>query len=127
MKFSAKGLIAVGLFVLAGCATEVVDGKQAYLEDCSACHGTGGKGDGPLARDLAKAPADLTTLTARYGGTYPRDYVMSTIDGLHRQEGFSYEMPEFGAGFMGEIVMVGATPIPARLLALANYIGTLQE
>ena len=121
------GLMGLGLLALAGCATEVVDGKQAYLEDCSACHGTNGKGDGPMARDLAKAPADLTTLAARYDGTYPRDYVMSTIDGLHRQEGFSYEMPEFGAGDMGGIVMVGSTPIPARLLALANYIGTLQD
>jgi len=121
------GWIGIGLLALAGCATESVDGKQAYLEDCSACHGANGKGDGPLARDLAKAPADLTTLAARYDGIYPRDYVMSTIDGLHRQEGFSYEMPEFGAGDMGEIVLVGATPIPARLLALANYIGTLQD
>ncbi len=121
------GLIGFGLLALAGCATEVVDGKQAYLEDCSLCHGTGGKGDGPLERDLAKAPADLTTLAARYDGVYPRDYVMSTIDGLHRQASFSADMPEFGAGDMGEIVMIGSTPIPARLLALANYIGTLQE
>ena len=121
------GWIGIGLLALAGCATEAVDGKQAYLEDCSACHGASGKGDGPLARDLAKAPADLTILAARYDGIYPRDYVMSTIDGLHRQEGFSYEMPEFGACDMGEIVMVGSTPIPARLFALANYIGTLQN
>ncbi len=121
------GWIGIGLLALAGCATEAVDGKQAYLEDCSACHGASGKGDGLLARDLAKAPADLTTLAARYDGNYPRDYVMSTIDGLHRQKGFSFEMPEFGAGDMGEIVMVGSTPIPARLLALANYIGTLQN
>ena len=69
------------------CGADTVDGKQAYLEDCSACHGISGKGDGPMARDLAKAPADLTTLAARYDGTYPRDYVMSTIDGLHRQIG----------------------------------------
>ena len=36
-------------------------------------------------------------------------------------------MPEFGDGDLGEIIMVGSTPIPAELFALANYLHSIQE
>lgn len=41
-------------------AQSIVKGAQVYADDCSACHGTSGRGDGPLARNMPVAPADLT-------------------------------------------------------------------
>lgn len=107
------------------------DGRQAFLTDCAACHGTDAKGAGNFGAQLLVVPPDLTILAARNGGVFPRDAVMSTIDGLQRDPHFSAAMPEFGAGDMGDPVIVEAdgigTPVPVRLLALADYLESVQR
>ena len=42
--------------------TSPVDAKESYGQYCAVCHGTSGKGDGPAAVALKKAPTDLTQL-----------------------------------------------------------------
>ncbi len=121
-------LAALGL---AACVEEPIDGRTAYLENCASCHGTNGMGDGPVARGLAVAPPDLTTITARNGGVFPTDQVMSTIDGLDRGQHFSASMPEFGAGDLGDTVIVEnegiGTPVPLKLLVLTEYLQSIQQ
>lgn len=121
-------LAALGL---AACVEEPVDGRTAYMENCSSCHGPSGKGDGPMARELATAPPDLTTIATRNGGVFPTDQVMSTIDGLDRGQHFSAAMPEFGAGDLGETVIVEneglGTPVPMKLLVLTEYLQSIQQ
>jgi mono/diheme cytochrome c family protein len=52
-----------------------VDGEEFYGRYCTACHGAQGRGDGPLAREFARPPADLAqgpfihTALARSGET----------------------------------------------------------
>jgi mono/diheme cytochrome c family protein len=41
-------------------AATLAAGRELFLQYCAACHGQGGKGDGPKARGLAARPADLT-------------------------------------------------------------------
>jgi putative copper export protein len=41
-------------------ATAIVRGERLYQADCASCHGATGQGDGPAARTLPVAPADLT-------------------------------------------------------------------
>lgn len=41
-------------------ATSIAIGRRLYVEHCVGCHGVDGTGNGPLARTLAKPPADLT-------------------------------------------------------------------
>jgi copper transport protein len=41
-------------------ADSIARGGQYYQESCVGCHGPSGKGDGPLARGLARKPADLS-------------------------------------------------------------------
>lgn len=121
----------IGLVALAACVEEPIDGQRAFAQDCAGCHGASGMGDGPLAAGLVPPPPDLTQLSARNGGIYPADYVMSTIDGLNRTPHFSAAMPEFGAGDLGETVIVErdglGTPIPIRLLAISDYLEALQR
>ena len=93
--------------------------------------GTVATGDGPAARGLTVAPPDLTTIAARNGGVFPVDQVMSTIDGLDRGQHFSAAMPEFGAGDLGETVIVEeqglGTPVPMKLLVLTEYLESIQQ
>lgn len=132
MTTSVTRWLALAPLALAACVQQEVQtgpeaGALAFQEDCAACHGPDGKG----LRFATMRTPDLTRLSERNGGTFPRDYVMSTIDGYIRGEHFSDAMPEFGAGDMGPTVIVEedgiGTPIPARLLALANWLETVQE
>ena len=123
--------IILAVIALAACVEEPVDGRTAYQADCAGCHGADARGNGPAAAGLAVAPPDLTQIAARNGGTFPRDRVMSTIDGLNRGAHFSAAMPEFGAGDMGETIMTEedglGMPVPARLLALTDYLESIQR
>lgn len=38
----------------------IARGQQLFAQNCAICHGTGGKGDGPLGQNLTPRPADLT-------------------------------------------------------------------
>lgn len=121
-------LAALGL---SACVEEPVDGRAAFMADCAGCHGVDGKGNGELARGLATAPPDLTQIAARNDGIFPRNQVMSTIDGLDRGAHFSPAMPEFGAGDMGDTIIVEedglGTPVPERLLLLTDYLESIQQ
>lgn len=116
---------------LAACVEDADTGPSLYQAECAGCHGADARGDGPFARGLDRTPPDLTLIAARNGGVFPRDQVMSTIDGLQRDAHFSVAMPEFGAGDMGETVIVEedglGTPVPTKLLMLTDYLEILQR
>jgi mono/diheme cytochrome c family protein len=58
-----------------------LSGAELFERFCAACHGPEGRGDGPVARDLATAVPDLTQIGRRAGGRFPADAVRDTIDG----------------------------------------------
>ena len=41
-------------------AQSIARGQSLFLENCAACHGPQGRGDGPAAQSLTTKPADLT-------------------------------------------------------------------
>ncbi|WP_245398628.1 c-type cytochrome [Oceaniglobus trochenteri] len=127
-------LAATTLATLAACVPPPAEvGRGLYAESCTACHGATGKGDGDLAGNLGKPVPDLTQLSARNGGTFPRTYVMGVIDGFSREGDPHSVMPEFGAGMEDDMLVPvdtgdgRATPTPAPLVALAAYLERLQE
>ena len=64
-KWVARGVWLVGAGVLfagfVASSARADDGKQIYEKNCLACHGPGGKGDGPAGKALKPPPGDLAT------------------------------------------------------------------
>jgi mono/diheme cytochrome c family protein len=62
-------------------STSAASGREMFAAYCAVCHGTAGKGDGPVAKALKNRPVDLTTLSRNNGGTFPQVRVMGYITG----------------------------------------------
>lgn len=130
----ALGLAA--LVALAGCKPnempQAEEGRRLFVENCALCHGPSGRGDGPVAEGLKPPPADLTRITARNGGVFPRAGVLSTLDGYTRTDLDGPGMPEFGDLLRGDLVPLDVgdgilTPTPRRLVALMQYLEGIQR
>ena len=124
-----------GTVLLAACAPDempgVSDGRSLFMQNCAVCHGVDGKGDGAMARAMTRAPANLTLISVRNGDVFPRAKVLSTIDGYARSEMDGPNMPEFGALLQGDLVPLDTgdgvmTPTPRKLVALLEYIESIQ-
>ena len=125
----------VGMMGLAAACTpqpaEDVSGRALYGDYCAVCHGDGGRGDGPAAAGMTPPPVDLTVLSRAHGGTFPLVAVMSYVDGYTR-DARTEGMPAFGDLLDGRRVMVDTgdgvlTPTPEPLVALADYLRSLQR
>ena len=108
------------------------DGAGLYAEYCAACHGAGGRGDGPLARAMSKPPKDLTLLALRHNDTFPTARVLNMVDGYARSDLDGPGMPEFGELLAGDLVPYDsgdgiATPTPRRMVAIVEYLRTIQQ
>jgi len=134
--FSFKTVASLSLIgAVAACelpqaAKPVPTGAEDFATFCVPCHGVGGVGDGALAAELPKPPADLTGISARNGGTFPMARVMSKIWGYARPDG--QVMPAFAPLMEGDMVLFDsgdgiATPTPLRLVQLGEYLRGLQR
>lgn len=77
----------IALLILAGTANAAdyvaMSGKELYARFCASCHGTEGRGDGPVASAFKVEVPDLTLIARRAGGEYPRERIARVIDGRH--------------------------------------------
>lgn len=134
--FGRLGLGCAALAVLAACQPkempEAEEGRRLYAENCALCHGPAGAGDGPVAAGLKPAPADLTRISARNDGDFPRAEVLSMLDGYTRVDLPGDGMPEFGELLRGDLIPVDVgdgrqTPTPRKLVALMEYLESIQQ
>lgn len=108
----------------------LTSGKLEYQQYCASCHGTAGKGNGPMAELWKKPPADLTLLSRKHKGQSRFWRVYHTIDG--REEAMSHEtraMPIWGGHFL---MQGGGAPLDehtvrGRILALVYYVESIQQ
>jgi mono/diheme cytochrome c family protein len=105
-------------------------GRALFLRHCASCHGASGRGDGPAAPELKKAPADLTHIASRRGGKFPAGDVAAIIDGRFdlRIHG-TREMPIWGDR-LGEKITESTTPdevARGKIDALVAYLQTIQQ
>jgi mono/diheme cytochrome c family protein len=124
---SIKWLIASTMIIGSGSYASAQDdvGKMQYQASCAACHGMDAKGDGPVSNELKTRPADLTVLAKNNNGVFPYDKVYQMIDGRNTTvvSHGTREMPIWGYRFGP----VQAYRFKARVLAVIDYIKTLQE
>lgn len=121
-----------GLSLVAACAVDPAmpepdEGAVLFAQNCVQCHGSDARG-GRLA--TGQVAPDLTSISARNGGSFPRAQVLSQIDGYGRGNAPAEVMPEFGALLEGELVPVEVdgtfTPTPRPLAALLAYLESIQ-
>lgn len=104
-------------------------GATLYANNCAACHGAQGEGDGPVAAAMKVSVPNLRTLSQRNKGVFPAEDVRAYIDGrtLPAGHGDRY-MPvwgnEFGWGGKGRAAT--EKEVAARIDAIVDYLRGIQ-
>lgn len=88
-------VLATGVWLInsAAPAAHAQDAKEQYEKSCETCHGSSGKGDGPVGKALKPPPADLGTVLK---GKADAD-ISKIIKEGGKAAGKSALMPAFGA------------------------------
>jgi mono/diheme cytochrome c family protein len=134
-------------FSASGWAQGLDEGKTEFLSSCAPCHGTDGKGKGPVSAELKGTPPDLTVLAKKNNGVFPVAAVYEMIDGRKSVSTHGTgEMPIWGFRYRASVRMsvaptVSPTVAPtnrilsrnvefivrSRILALVDYLNRIQE
>lgn len=105
--------------------TSPVSGQAMFGEYCAVCHGPTGKGDGPAASALKKAPTNLTQLAAKNGGKFPETVVSRYIAGDETVASHgTRDMPIWGNLFHS--LSNDPTVTQLRIANLTDYVKSLQ-
>lgn len=132
MRSIAGGVILLVSIFLASSATAaetalVKRGREIYLQNCVACHGLTGSGDGPLAHLLTTPPTNLRLLSELYGNPLPEDRIARAIDGRAEVKAHGpRDMPVWGERFYSE-TPGGERHVKARIAALVAYLQSIQS
>ena len=132
------------LFTAAAQAEDADVGKAEFHASCATCHGTDGKGKGPVGEQLKVPPPDLTILAKNNNGVFPTKAVYEIIYGSSTIPAHgTREMPIWGERFnpimnlphnidpaydaldpsrgMREVV------VRTRILAVMDYLNRIQQ
>lgn len=132
------GAVALGLFLCSGLASAQVSndlGKIEFVNNCAACHGVEGKGNGALGNLLQRSPPDLTMLAKSNNGVLPMNRLYQVMEGVGVPSHGAREMPIWGQEYLVEESQKlrearGSYDAPAvvraRILTLLEYISRIQ-
>jgi mono/diheme cytochrome c family protein len=102
------------------------DGKQMYSSYCAPCHGTDGRGNGPVASVLRSQPTDLTALAKANKGKFPDVHVIAVLQfGSELPAHGSAQMPVWGP-LLGKISNVHNQEAQLRINNLSRYLQSIQ-
>jgi mono/diheme cytochrome c family protein len=128
--------IAMPLVAAAAEDAKIDVGKFEYEGSCAVCHGSTGRGGGPMASQLKTRMPDLTVMARNNGGVFPFDRVYQIIDGRQMLESHgTRDMPIWGRTFRLQSSLFFDSRIPhdsessarSRILALTEYVYRLQS
>ena len=104
-----------------------VSGAYAYRTHCATCHGTDGKGEGPLAENLRFHPPDLSLISKRNGGEFPAEKVHRIVDGRKPLPGHGGpDMPIWGDAFRNADTGYDDAKVKEKISSVVEYLRTLQ-
>jgi mono/diheme cytochrome c family protein len=143
LKWLMIAALAVGLAAVAQ-AEDFDVGKSEFQSSCASCHGTDGKGNGPVSEQLKVPPPDLTMLAKKNNGVFPTNAVYETIYGLKTIPAHgTREMPIWGYRFypmtnlphdvdLSYWKMFGPDQssdvvVRTRILAVVDYLSRIQQ
>jgi mono/diheme cytochrome c family protein len=128
-----KTLTLLAIFLAStASAQDVAQGRDVFQNHCAACHGTGARGDGPMADVLSVVPADLTALAASNGGEFPTARVVRRVDGQREVLAHGGPMPLWGMILDGPSSVIvapdGAEIVaPEAIVDVAAWLATVQR
>ncbi len=107
---------------------QVEGGRALYTTYCASCHGTSGRGDGPVAAQLVTKPANLAEFAVHNGGVFPAERLHRIIDGqeMNARAHGSMEMPVWGDAFRRREGL-SEEAASARIDAIIQYLRVIQE
>jgi len=106
---------------------QAVAGGELFRTYCAVCHGSGARGDGPLAPSMNRKPADLTEIAKRNGGVFPTELVFRTIDGKRPVRGHGGpDMPVWGDAFARSRDGGSEEKVKQMIDSLVNYLESIQ-
>ncbi len=124
-------------------AEELDPGRAEYQSSCAPCHGTDGKGNGPVSALLKVPPPDLTVLAKNNSGVFPFNSVYEIIDGRKTVMAHgTRDMPIWGDRYAPEPskaliprpsenvlsrFLGPETVVRMRILAVIDYLNRIQE
>jgi mono/diheme cytochrome c family protein len=105
-------------------ASANVSGAELYATYCGGCHGTDGKGPGPLATTRGMSVPDLQLLARRNQGVFPLSRIEKLLSGTSRSPVIhgGIEMPVWGPA-----LSQSRAGRELRAHALVRYLESLQK
>jgi mono/diheme cytochrome c family protein len=143
LKWLMIANLAAG-FAGAALAEDVDIGKSEFQSACASCHGTDGRGKGPVSGQLKVPPSDLTMLARNNNGVFPTNAVYETIYGSKTVAAHgNREMPIWGERFNPIVSLPHAVDpsywqlagpkqspevvVRTRILAVIDYLNRIQQ
>ena len=132
------GVIAVGLALCSGLALAQPSndlGKIEFVNNCAACHGVDGKGNGVMGNLLRRSPPDLTTLAKNNNGVLPMNRLYEVMEGAGVPSHGVRDMPIWGQTYRVDDAQRlheargsydADALVRGRILMLIEYINRLQ-
>jgi hypothetical protein len=107
--------------------------RSLYRRTSARCYLAHGRGNGPLAGKLSKAPADLTQIAKSNGGKFPTARIAEIIDGraIVAAHGIR-DMPVWGERYRAatdesETPSLVDERALSQIRSLVRYLETIQE
>ena len=135
----ARLLIAPVLCTLAltACSQATMEDRRAlqrgqviFAKECSQCHGTTGEGAGAESLGLGVAAPDLTGLSLRNDGAFPREFVRRFVMGLLEKDDPDAPMPEFSKVGLRHVYPNGGADgevLEADFSDMLDYLESIQK
>lgn len=132
-KAKVRPIVAILLLgvALGGCErVPEYSGSELFVNNCAGCHGVYGEGDGPVAPALSVVMQDLRYISARNGGSFPRETIRQIIDGRQSPTAAhgKRDMPIWGEEFLRreEGISNADARVNARINALLDFLESIQ-